>query len=149
MVEHRMGRIPTFSLEERDRRWTRVRGFLAREGLDAVIATPNTSHWDAFQADVRYLTQIGGNNTEGGVIFPLDGEVTAIVRSEDHPAWWSVQQDWVTDVRISGHRYSGLIAERLHELRLGRGRRRRLDDDPVGRRPAAAVAASDAHGPRL
>jgi len=68
-----MGRIPTFSLAERDRRWARARTVLARAELDAVVAVPNSGHWDQFQADVRYLTQIGGNATEAAVIFPREG----------------------------------------------------------------------------
>lgn len=123
MAEHAMGRIPTFSLGERDRRWARVRGIMGRERLDAVVALPNSGHWDQFQADVRYLTQIGGNCTEAAVVFPLEGEVTAVLRGELDVAWWSLQQDWVTDLRPSRRFYSLPVAERLRELGLARGGR--------------------------
>ncbi len=117
-----MGRIPTFSLAERERRWARVRELMTTQHLVALVGLPSTGHWDQFQADVRYLTQIGGNCTEAAVVFPADGEVTAVVRGEREIAWWSLQQDWVTDLRSSGRLYSHPIAERLRELGLARGR---------------------------
>ena len=55
------GHLPfEFSLGERDRRYERVRAMMRRLGFDAIIAPCNTGHNDAFQADVRYLTQVGG-----------------------------------------------------------------------------------------
>ena len=55
--------LPKFSSAERDRRWRRVRELMQREKLDAIIGFPNQSHWDQFQADIRYLTHIGGHQT--------------------------------------------------------------------------------------
>lgn len=117
-TRHAMGSIPTFSLAERDSRWARLRSIMEREGLDALVAVPNSGHWDQFQADVRYLTQIGGNSTEAAVVFPREGEVTAILRGENDIAWWGVQQDWITDLRPSRRFYSLPISERLNELGL-------------------------------
>jgi Xaa-Pro dipeptidase len=120
--EHALGRIPTFSLAERDARWARLRRIMARERLDAVVGVPNSGHWDQFQADVRYMTQLGGNATEAAVVFPLDGEVTAVLRGESDIAWWGLQQDWVADLRPSRRSYALPLAERLQELGLARGR---------------------------
>src|SRR5207245_4992715 len=69
--------IPTFSLHERDRRWRLVRAEMKQAGLDALIALPNQGHWDQFGADIRYLTEIGGFQTEVAAVFPVEGEVTA------------------------------------------------------------------------
>lgn len=114
--------LPTFSSTEKDRRWTRVRELMREAGLDAVIGFPNQSQWDHFQADVRYLTQIGGNQTEVAVVFPLEGEVTAIVRGANEVAWWGVAQDWVTDIRPSNRSWGEPVIERLGELGLREGR---------------------------
>ena len=122
MAEHALGRIPTFSLAERERRWGRVRAIMARVGLDAVVAIPNSGHWDQFQADVRYLTQIGGNATEAAVVFPREGDVTAVLRGDNDIAWWGLEQEWVRDLRPSRRSYALPIAERLRELGLERGR---------------------------
>jgi pimeloyl-ACP methyl ester carboxylesterase len=72
--------IPTFSLAERERRWTSLRAEMRKARLDALITLPNQGHWDQFGADTRYITQIGGSQTEAGAVLPLEGEVTAIVR---------------------------------------------------------------------
>jgi Xaa-Pro dipeptidase len=117
-----MAAIPTFTLAERDRRWARVRDGMRRAGLDAIIGLPNSSHFDQFQADVRYLSQIGGNCTEIAVVFPLEGEVTAVLRGQADIAWWSAYQDWVTDLRPSRRAFAVPITERLKELGLERGR---------------------------
>jgi Xaa-Pro dipeptidase len=117
-----MSSIPTFTLAERDRRWASVRAAMRRHQLDAILGLPNSSHFDQFQADVRYLTQIGGNCTEAAVIFPLEGGVTAVLRGETDIAWWGMQQDWVEDMRPSRRAFALPIVERLKELGLSGAR---------------------------
>jgi hypothetical protein len=41
---------------------------MKQEKLAAIIGFPNQSHWDQFQADIRYLTHIGGHQTEVVVV---------------------------------------------------------------------------------
>src|SRR5205809_7421739 len=93
--------LPKFSSAERDRRWRRLRELMQREKLDVIIGFPNQSHWDQFQADIRYLNHIGGHQTEVAVVFPFTGEVTAFVRGGYEVEWWSIAQDWLTDIRPS------------------------------------------------
>src|SRR5215813_3145869 len=62
--------LPKFSREERTRRWARLRELMRQHHLDAIIGFPNQSHWDQFQADIRYLTHIGGHQTEVAVVLP-------------------------------------------------------------------------------
>lgn len=66
-----------FSLEERDRRWAKVRRLMARDGIDAIICLPCSSRHDWGAADARYLTQLGENSDEVTVAFPLEGKVVA------------------------------------------------------------------------
>ena len=80
--------LPKFSRDERTRRWGRVRELMRQHQLDAIIGFPNQSHWDQFQADIRYLTHIGGHQTEVAVVFPESGEVTAFVRGGNEVEWW-------------------------------------------------------------
>ncbi len=98
-----IGHLPcVFSLAERERRYARVREMMAQRGFDAIIAPCNTGHNEAFQADVRYLTQIGGFANEACVFFPSSGEPTAWVRADSQPPeWWLDMQDWLHDVRGS------------------------------------------------
>ena len=51
--------IPTFSLQERDRRWGLLRSEMKNAELHALVSLPNGGHWDQFGADTRYITQIG------------------------------------------------------------------------------------------
>ena len=66
-----------FPLEERELRWKKVRGLMARDGIDLIICLPNTHNYDRAQADSRYLTQLGENGDETTVAFPVEGKVTA------------------------------------------------------------------------
>src|SRR5215208_7535488 len=114
--------LPKFSRPERDRRWGRVRELMREEKLDAVIGFPNQSHWDQFQADIRYLTHIGGNQTEVAMVFPLKGEVTAFVRGANEIEWWQIAQDWTSDIRPSRREWGPPLIGRMQELKLDRGR---------------------------
>lgn len=109
--------IPTFSMQERDRRWGRLREEMGRTGLDALISLPNQGHWDQFGADTRYITQIGGTQTEVGAVLPLEGEITAVVRGANEIEWWGLAQDWVADIRPSRRSYGEPVIERLKEIR--------------------------------
>ena len=108
--------IPTFSLNERDRRWRLVRRAMEKASLDALIALPNQGHWDQFGADTRYLSQIGGFQTEVGVVFPREGDVTAVVRGANEIEWWGLAQEWVKDLRPSRRSYGEPVIQRLKEL---------------------------------
>ena len=109
--------IPRLSLEERDRRWARVRKAMAERGLACIVSPPNTGHWELFQADTRYLSSIGGNCSETACVFPLESEVMAVVLNR--PEFWAGAQDWVTDMRTPKHHmWSSPMVDRLRELKL-------------------------------
>ena len=101
-----------FSLEERDRRWTKVRALMARDCLDVIVCLPWTSNHDRGQADSRYLTQLGENTDETTVVFPLEGEVTAW---HSRGGVWP-SSNWFTDLRAAA-RGTGAkaVVDRLHE----------------------------------
>ena len=110
--------LPQFSHDERTRRWEKVRQLMRQEKLDALIGFPNQSHWDQFQADIRYLTHIGGHQTEVAVVFTESGEVTAFVRGGNEVDWWNIAQDWVTDIRTTRRSWGEPVIERMKELKL-------------------------------
>jgi len=112
--------IPTFSLEERDRRWSAVRAEMRKANLDAVIGLPNQGHWDQFGADIRYLMQIGGFQTEVAAVFPLQDRPTAVVRGANEIEWWGLAQDWIKDLRPSRRSYGEPVIQRLKEIRAER-----------------------------
>ena len=112
---------PRFSLAERDRRWAAVRARMRADGIDVIVAPNNTGHSMDFQANVRYLTHVGGGgDSDIAAVFPLDGEVTAFATSA--AARWPCVQDWTSDVREVNRSYGTAVVERLKELKVDNGR---------------------------
>jgi len=116
-VDHTEGLFPypRFSLAERERRWTAVRGLMAEQGLDVIVTPQNTGHSMDFQSNTRWLTHCGGGgDADIAAVFPLQGEVT-IVATSAKPRWPPVQ-NWVTDVREARRNYGRVVVERLKEI---------------------------------
>jgi Xaa-Pro aminopeptidase len=111
---------PRFSLAERDRRWQAVRAEMARAGVDVLVGANNSGHWDHWQSDVRYLTQIGGNNVDAAVVFPLDGEPTGFAINDLY--WGIAAPFWLRDLRPTNWRWGEAIGKRLQELAADSGR---------------------------
>jgi Xaa-Pro dipeptidase len=119
----RLADLPTeLSLDERDRRWARVRAMMRHQQLDALI-TPAGDGETA--ADSLYLTR-----SPGWTVFSLDGPVTAIVDAGDRSVT-SAAQPWVTDRKAAENgAWSSAIIDamrgaKLQDARIGVGR---LDD---------------------
>ena len=101
-----------FSLEERDRRWARVRSLMARDGIDLIVCFPLTHQHGRGAADARYLTQLGENSDEVTVAFPIEGPVTAWLSRGG--VWPS--SNWFTDIRAADRGTGGkTIAAYLKE----------------------------------
>jgi Xaa-Pro dipeptidase len=115
--------LPRLSLAERDRRWKKVRDVMAQYGLDCILVRGHSAKWDSFAANMRYLTEIGGNGEEGFVVFPLHGEPTCFVWSGQlFSNWWLRARNWVQDVRGCPDRvWSAAIRKRFQEMGLERG----------------------------
>ena len=112
---------PRFSHAERDRRWAAVRARMAEANLDVIVCPNNTGHSTDFQANSRYLSHVGGGgDADIAVVFPLEGDITAIATSAA-PRWPTVQ-DWTTDVREARRNYGRVAVARLKELGLEHGR---------------------------
>lgn len=104
-----------FSLAERDRRWQTVRERMERDGIEVIIAPPNTGNSTDWQADARYLSHCGGGaDASIGCVFPLNDEPTVVATSAVR--WGPRVQEWVKDVRDVNRRYGQVIGERLREL---------------------------------
>jgi Xaa-Pro aminopeptidase len=116
--------VPRLSSAERDRRWMRVRQLMARDGIDVILGAPNTHMFDQFQASVRYLTGLGGNCASVGVLFPREGEVTAVVSPDQSADYLRALQDWVSDIRpiAPSWAYAPPMLDRVRELGAGSAR---------------------------
>ena len=110
---------PRFSLAERNRRWKAVREKMRAQKLDVIVVPNNTGHSTDFQSNARYISHVGGGgDADVAVVFPLEGEVTAIATS-CNPRWMPEVQQWTKDVREARRRYGRVAVERMKELGLG------------------------------
>lgn len=107
---------PTFSMEERERRWGRVRELMRRDRIDCIVGLNSTGTHNRNQADVRYLTQIGNNSDEVAVCFPIEGKVTAMTNWGLH---WPAG-DWVGETMRSSRAWSGSLIQCLREAGMER-----------------------------
>src|SRR4030095_225206 len=113
----------TFSLAERDRRYLLVRQQMAALGFDALIVPCNTGHNEAYQADVRYLTQVGGFATEVALFFPGQGEPICFLRGDkQRTSCGCARQDWLQDIRPSDCAWSEGFAAAMRERAMERAR---------------------------
>jgi Xaa-Pro aminopeptidase len=111
---------PRFSIKERDRRWKAIRDKMSVQGIDVIVCPNNTGHSTDFQANSRWLSHVGGGgDADIAVVFPLEGDCTAIGTSAA-PRWPTVQ-DWTTDVREARRNYGKVTVERLKELNIENG----------------------------
>lgn len=111
---------PRFSLAERDRRWGAVREEMAKAWIDVLVGSNNTGHWDHWQSDIRYLTQIGGHCVDAAVVFPLEGEPTGFAINDLY--WGIAAPFWLRDLRPTGWRWGEAIGKRLQELAAETGK---------------------------
>jgi Xaa-Pro aminopeptidase len=101
------------TLEERDRRWKKVRGEMEKRGLECLIVWSSQGYWTGLAANQRYLTSI---LDEGYLVFPLEGEPTLFTFEV------GFLSPWISDHRAGQPRYSGAVANRLKELHLEKAR---------------------------
>ncbi len=114
--------LPRLSLAERDRRWAAVRKEMAARKLDALVLWGWPMMWDFYTANARYLCPIGGNAEFNVLVFPAEGEPTAIVQMPTFLEGWRSAQDWVSDVRPRTKTWADSVVNRLKELKLDGGR---------------------------
>ena len=114
--------LPRLSLAERDRRWAAVRAEMAARDLAVIVLWGWPTMWDFYTANARYLAPIGGNAEFNVLVFPAEGEPTAIVQMPTFLEGWRAAQDWVGDVRPRTRTWADSVASRLKELKLDGGR---------------------------
>lgn len=106
------------SLQERDRRYALIRAAMRERGLDALIVWGNSAKWDSKCANIRYISQIGGNGEEAMALFPLEGEPTLFLWSPIMRGEWLESQQWVTNLLARRPNWSEVVVERIKELGL-------------------------------
>ena len=112
---------PTFSMAERDRRWDLARGFMAHEGLDALLVFGE--HEDAGPAPFAFDTWFTNGRAGTTVVFPRDGVPISLLPMEmftkDHlEAARRGDITWIPPEQLRMSRDSRMVADTLNELRL-------------------------------
>ncbi len=115
-------RTRALSLAERDRRWTAIRAEMGNRGLDCLIVRGISSKWDSGTANVRYISQIGGNGEELMAVFPASGEPVVFIWAPSQLDWWGQAQDWVADVRQGSPSWAETTVACVKEMKCQRGR---------------------------
>src|SRR5258708_25249367 len=101
----------SYGLDERDRRWGRVRAAMEEHGIDLLIVLPESDATDG-----RYLAQ-----EAGAVLFPLEGDPWIVLGREDshlplaRPAWIG-QRTSATSTGSNRISYGAAVADRLRAL---------------------------------
>jgi Xaa-Pro aminopeptidase len=110
--------LPMFSMEERERRWGRVRALMRRDGIDCIIGFNTTGVHNRNQSDLRYLTQLGNNADEVAVCFPIEGKVTALTNTG---GIWPAS-NWVGEAMPSRRQWSRALTQCLDEAGMQKAR---------------------------
>lgn len=128
MVEYedRTGRIPTLSIEERDRRWATIREHMYQQDIDCLLVWGLNKAEGIGKANIRYLTQVPGQSIQVSAVavFPYTG---APVVFNDIPHLhkpynvYKSYQDWVEDTRLLdfGEVIAEIRARGLTDGRIG------------------------------
>lgn len=95
---------------------------MSARNLDALLIRGISSKWDGGTANIRYVTQIGGNGEEAIAVFPATGDPTVFIWASSQVKWWPIAQDWVHDVRLGSPSWAETSVARIKELGLARGR---------------------------
>jgi len=93
--------VPQFSIEERNRRWDRLRKKMIAAGFDALVFLGNDIFWGMGMANLRYVLQVD-SQIGADAIFPLEGDpvVWNCVPHMNRPtSMYRSVQEWVSDFR--------------------------------------------------
>ena len=114
-----MGTIAT--LEERDRRFQRIREAMEKEGLDALLIAGKGHGWTG-RGYLRYLTDFHLWGHDGVILFPLD-DTPMLCLSSENVARRIAARGWITDFRGDWHVTPTIVDEvkrrGLENKRLG------------------------------
>jgi Xaa-Pro aminopeptidase len=104
---------PVFSLDERDRRWARVRAEMDGRGIDLLVVLPQ-----AIPTDVLWLAQ-----ELGAVLFPSESHPWIVLGGEDshlavERAGWIGQRSSATPFGATRVPFGAAVAERVRALDL-------------------------------
>ena len=111
--------VPQLSLEERDRRWKRIREEMVQRGLDCLFVWGNDAFINMAGANFKYVTSIPPRHRSLAV-FPLKGDPTVYMSWTHEAYYYGVCYTWVRDVRPMAT--ANDIVNIVKELGMGKAR---------------------------
>lgn len=96
--------MPQMPIEERNRRWDRLRKKMIHAKLDAVLLLGNDISAGSGMGNLRYLLQVG-TGFGADALFPLDGDPvvwTNVAHMNRPTTLYLSTQEWVEDFRAKG-----------------------------------------------
>lgn len=101
-MENRTAQVPTLSLDERDRRWARVREEMIERSIDCLVVWADDNAFGMGRANLRYLTQVTGMIGPAVGLFPVRGDPVVfadVVHFHQPYNVYKMYQDWTEDCR--------------------------------------------------
>jgi Xaa-Pro aminopeptidase len=123
MVTHTSapGDFHQLSPGERDRRWVRIRGEMARRGVDCLLLNGSSARWNEMNANIRYLA--GYADPISGAcyaLFPGNAPGTLVTQMGGKRSLYAMS--WFDDIRAGKSAdLPRIVGERLRELGLASG----------------------------
>jgi len=90
--------LAQLSIEERDRRWKRIREEMLVWGLDCLLVWGSDAQFGLTDLNFRYVTAMPSTVGRSLVVFPLKGDPVAY-SGTDHNHYEGASYTWVSDVR--------------------------------------------------
>ncbi len=117
--------IPVFTVEEGERRWRRIRELMRDRQLDGLLIGGSTYNYRSGYGDIRYVSNTIPNSDDAYLVFPYEGDPVLYVWSVlsqyhcEKTSWMEVGHCEATQ---SGHTYPQVLAEKLRDLGMEKGR---------------------------
>ncbi len=117
--------IPVFTREEGRRRWKRIRELMYDRQIDCLLIGGSTYNYRSGYGDIRYVSNAIPNSDDAYLIFPCRGDPILYVWSIlsqyhcEKTSWMEIDHCQATQ---NGHTYPQLLAQRLKDLGLEKGR---------------------------
>ena len=109
------------SLAERDRRWARIRGEMAKRGVDCLLLNGNSGRWNEMNANIRYVA--GYADPLSGTcyaLFPTGGPGTLVTQMTGKRSLFTLS--WFEDLRVGQTiDLATIVEERLTDLGATKG----------------------------
>jgi Xaa-Pro aminopeptidase len=115
------GEFNQLSTGERDRRWVRIRGEMARRGVDCLLLNGSSARWNEMNANIRYLA--GYADPISGAcyaLFPGEGSGTLVTQMGGKRSLYAMS--WFDDIQAGkSSELPSIVETRLRELGLAGG----------------------------